>query len=62
MQLAKVELNDEEVYIKAKTNPLVNHICKLLKIKQLQNINNHLQITDALKIETKDLWGQLSFF
>ena len=62
MQLAKVELNNEEVYIKAKAKPLANHICRILKIKQPQNINNHFKITDALKIEPKVSWGQLSFF
>lgn len=62
MQLAKVTLNDETVYIKAKNQPLANHICKILKLKQPQNISNENQLISVFGIEKKKLWGQLSLF
>jgi transposase len=62
MQLAKVHLNNEETYIKAKNKPLANHICRTLKIKLPNNINNKSQINEIFKITKKDSWGQLSLF
>jgi len=62
MQLAKVELNGEETYIKAKNRPLANHICKILGIKQPQNISNAEQIKEMLRVPGKLSWGQLSLF
>jgi transposase len=62
MQLAKVQLNDCETYIKAKNKPLANHICKVLGIKLPQNINTKSQIAEILRINKKDSWGQLSLF
>ena len=62
MQLAKVQLNSCETYIKAKNKPLANHICNVLGIKLPQNINTKSQITEILRISRKDSWGQLSLF
>lgn len=62
MQLAKLTLNNEEVYIKAKNQTLANQICNILKIKLPQNISTNEQINKLLKIDKKILWGQLSLF
>jgi transposase len=62
MQLAKVTLNNETVYIKAKNKPLANHICRALKLKQPQNINNEEQLREVFKVERKNPWGQLCLF
>ena len=62
MQLAKVSLNNETVYIKAKNKPLANHICRILKLKQPQNINNEDQLREVFEIARKDPWGQLCLF
>jgi transposase len=62
MQLAKVQLNGCETYIKAKNKPLANHICRVLGIKLPQNINTKSQIIEILKITKKNPWGQLSLF
>ena len=62
MQLAKVTLNNEIVYIKAKNNPLANHICKQLDLKQPQNINSKEQLKHIFGIDKKNPWGQLSLF
>jgi hypothetical protein len=62
MQLAKVIVNDETLYIKAKNKPLANHICRILKLKQPQNINNEEQLKCLFDIDQKSLWGQLCLF
>ena len=62
MQLAKVTLNDETVYIKAKGQPLANHICRILKLKLPQNINTEEQLASIFEIEQKTLWGQTCLF
>jgi len=62
MLLAKLSLNCEEVYIKSKNQTLANHIFKILKLKQPQNINNRAQINSILNVSKKHLWGQLCFF
>ena len=62
MQLAKLTLNNDEVYIKAKHKTLANQICKILKIKLPQNLNTKQQLEELLKIDKKISWGQLSLF
>jgi len=62
MLLAKVTLNGEETYIKAKNKPLATRICGLLKIALPQNINTKLQIDELCIIGRKNPWGQLALF
>jgi transposase len=62
MQLAKVTVNNEELYIKAKNSPLATKIWDLLKIKLTHNVNSESQLTKQFKIQKKNLWGQLSLF
>jgi transposase len=62
MQLAKVDINEETIYIKAKNQPLANHICKILKLKQPQNFNNEKELSSIFTIDKKKLWEQLSLF
>jgi transposase len=60
MQLAKVTLDGDEVFIKARNKQLANQICQILKIKQPQNINSSAQVFETLNLQKKDSWGQLS--
>jgi len=62
MLLAKVTLNGEQTYIKAKIKPLANKICGLLKITLPQNINTKSQIEELCNIGRKNPWGQLTLF
>jgi transposase len=64
MQLVKLDVNDETVYIKTKMEELAVHICKLLNIKLPDNINTHHQLCDifAKSVPQKHLWGQLFLF
>jgi transposase len=62
MQLAKVMINDETLYIKARNQPLANHICRLLKLKQPKNINTEEELKNIFEIEQKTLWGQICLF
>ena len=62
MQLAKLRLNGEETFIKAKNSPLANQVCKLLRIKLPHNINSLDEINEFLAPHKKCSWGQLSLF
>jgi len=62
MQLASVTLNNEEVYIKTKNQPLGSQIFKKLKLKLPKNINKKEEIDDYFKIKKKKTWGQLLLF
>lgn len=62
MQLASVELNNEETYIKTKNLPLGNYIFKKLKLKLPKNINTKKEIEGCFTTEKKETWGQLSLF
>jgi transposase len=60
MQLAKVTLNNEEVFIKAKGLPLGSKIFKELGIKQPGNICYENVLKERLKIEPKEGCQQIS--
>ena len=62
MQLAKVTLNNEVTYIKAKNKSLANQIFKALNLERPPNLCNSSQISDILRVDKKDRWGQISFF
>jgi transposase len=62
MQVAMVEYNGEEVYIKAKNLPLAYHIWKAMKLKLPKSVNSKKDLGDILSVEKKNLWGQLSLF
>jgi len=55
MQLAAVvTANNEEVFIKAKTDPLCNKIFKLLKINMPHNISKKLELIERFKIDEEN--------
>jgi len=62
MQVAKIKVNNEELFIKTKTDPLASKIWQALKIDPLQNINTKEQLVNILTPSKKKRWGQLSFF
>lgn len=60
MQLAKVTLNNEEVFIKAKGLPLGTTIFKELGIKQPGNICYENDLKERFKIQPKENFQQIS--
>jgi transposase len=61
MQFAAVTANDEEVFIKGKTDPLANKIFKMLKIATPQNINTKPELIARFKLGEKPEMAQMSF-
>ena len=51
MQLACVATNNEEVFIKAKTDPLCNKIFKLLKINMPHNISKKSELIERFQLD-----------
>jgi hypothetical protein len=62
LQLAKITLNHDTVYIKAKPTMLANKMMKLLNLKQPKNLSTPQEMEAFLKPHNKCSWGQLSFF
>lgn len=62
MQLARINLNKEEIYIKAKGLPLGNKIFQKLQLKHPKNLSYYNELLECFSIKPKDLWGQLSLF
>ena len=60
MQLAKVTLNNEEVFIKAKGLPLGSTIFKELGIKQPANISYESDLKERFNIQPKESAQQIS--
>jgi len=62
MQVAKVKVNDEELFIKAKSTGLATKIWQSLKIPPIQNISTKEQLLAIITPSKKQRWGQLSLF
>lgn len=62
MQLAEVTANDEEVLIRAKTDPLSNKIFKLLKIELPATITRKSELIARYELKDEDESVQMSFF
>ena len=50
MQLAGVTTNNEEMFIKTKTDPLCNKIFKLMKINTPHNISKKSELIDRFQL------------
>ena len=62
MQLAAVTANNEEVFIKAKTDPLCRKIFRLLRIDMPANINDKSSLTARFGLDKEPTEVQMSFF
>jgi transposase len=62
MQLAAVTANGEEVFIKAKTDPLCKKIFSILKINMPANLSDKTALTARLQFDDEPDRGQMSFF
>ena len=62
MQVAKVTMNNEELFIKAKTTALATKIWQSLKITAFQNVSTKEELLATLTPSKKQRWGQLSLF
>jgi len=62
MQLAAVTTNKDELFIKAKTDPLCNKIFHLLKIDLPANISAKQALIDRFKLDERRLPTQMTFF
>jgi transposase len=62
MQLAAVTANNEEVFIKAKTDPLCKKIFSLLKIDMPANINDKSSLIARFGLGKEPAKVQMSFF
>ena len=62
MQLAAVTANNEEMFIKAKTDPVANKIFKLLKLNLPANINTKSELIELYKLDDKPKAVQMALF
>ena len=62
MQLAAVTANNEEVFIKAKTDPLCRKIFRLLRIDMPANINDKSSLTARFGLDEEPTEVQMSFY
>ena len=62
MQLAAVTANNEEVFIKAKTDPLCRKIFRLLRIDMPANISDKSSLTARFGLDEEPIEVQMSFF
>ncbi len=62
MQLAAVTANGDEVFIKAKTEPLCKKIFRILKIDMPANINDKSSLTARFRLSEEPAEAQMSFF
>jgi len=61
MQLAGVTINDEEMFIKAKSDPVANKIFKVLKLNLPANVNTKPELIKRFKLNDKPDAVQMSF-
>lgn len=61
MQFAAVTADNEELFIKAKTEPLANKIFKLLKLDLPANINKKSELIELFKLAEQPKVVQMSF-
>lgn len=62
MQFAKVSVNDNTLYIKAKNNALGNTVFKIVGLKLPKNVSSAEDLSEYSQFHEVPLWGQLSLF